>query len=74
MLNNLETLQTLNEARALIRSLSTEQLAELTVELTVAWMTGEASNDVCAAIALLIEESAMERIEAEMQKDVVTLH
>ena len=42
-------LETLDEARALIRSLSTEQLAELTMELTVAWMNGVASNEVCTA-------------------------
>lgn len=70
----LDKLETLDEARALIRSLSTEQLAELTMELTVAWMNGVASNEVCTAVALLIEESAIERIDAEMQKEVVTVH
>ena len=69
-----DKLETLDEARALIRSLSTDQLGELTAELTVAWMRGEASNEVCTAIALLIEESAIERIDAEMQKEVVTVH
>lgn len=67
-------LETLDEARALIRSLSTEQLAELTMELTKAWMSGVASNEACTAVALLIEESAIERIDAEMQKEVVTVH
>jgi hypothetical protein len=69
-----DKLETLDEARALVRSLSTEQLAEMTMHLTIAWLSGEASDEVCTAVALLIEESAIERIDAEMQKDIVTVH
>jgi hypothetical protein len=69
-----DKLETLDEARALVRSLSTEQLAQMTFELTVAWLSGEVSDEICTAVALLIEESSIERIDAEMQKDIVTVH
>lgn len=70
----LDKLDNLDGARALIRSLTVDQLSDLTLELTVAWATGQVPDQVAVAVALLIEESAIERIDAELAKDASTVH
>lgn len=64
-----DKLNTLDDARAMIRGLTVDQLSDLTIELTVAWMSGQVPDQIAVAVALLIEESAIERLDAELAKE-----
>jgi hypothetical protein len=61
--------ETMEEARAAIRTLTDEQLRALLEELLAGWFSGQISDDQAEFVSALIYESTLERVVALIEKE-----